>query len=85
VSEQRRDTMRLVTRFSAGTLELGIAVAVGIGIGYLLDTKVFGGRTTPWFTLFWLLCGVVAGFRSLIRVVRQLQEEGERDGNGNPP
>ncbi len=77
--------MRLVTRFSAGTLELGISVAIGVGIGYFLDTRVFGGRTAPWFTLFWLLCGVVAGFRSLLRVLRQLQEEGERDGNENSP
>mgnify|MGYP005842833953 CR=1 FL=1 len=85
MSSQRRETMRLVTRVSAGTLELGLSVAVGAGIGYLLDTRVFGGRTTPWLTLFWLLCGVIAGFRSLLRVMRELEREGEQEGNGNPP
>lgn len=85
MSSQRRETMRLVTRVSAGTLELGLSVAVGAGIGYVLDTQVFDGRTTPWLTLFWLLCGVFAGFRSLLRVMRELQREGEQEGNGNPP
>ncbi|MEW6490638.1 MAG: AtpZ/AtpI family protein [Thermodesulfobacteriota bacterium] len=85
MSSQRREAMRLVTRVSAGTLELGLSVAVGAGIGYVLDTQVFGGRTTPWLTLFWLLCGVIAGFRSLLRVMRELQREGEQEGNGNPP
>jgi F0F1-type ATP synthase assembly protein I len=85
VTSQRRDTVRLVTQFSAGTLEMGLSVAVGAGIGYVLDTVVFAGRTTPWLTLFWLLCGVVAGFRSLFRVLRKLQKEGEQEGNDNPP
>ncbi len=84
MSSQRRDTLRLVTKFSAGTLEMGISVAVGAGIGYVLDTRVFGGRTTPWLTLFWLLCGVIAGFRSLLRVLRRLQqEEGGQGGDGD--
>lgn len=78
--EQRRDNLRLVTQYSAGTLELGVSVAVGAGIGYWLDS-VF--HTAPWLTLFWLLCGVVAGFRSLLRVARRLEkdeEETNRDG-----
>jgi F0F1-type ATP synthase assembly protein I len=58
---------------------------VGAAIGYVLDTQVFEGRTAPWLTLFWLLCGVVAGFRSLLRVLRNLQQEGDQEGHGNPP
>lgn len=85
VSSERRTTLRLVTHVSAGTLELGLSVAAGAGIGYVLDTVVFDGRTTPWLTLFWLLCGVIAGFRSLFRVLRRLQQDGEQEGNGNPP
>lgn len=82
---QRRENLRLVTQFSAGALELGMSVAVGAGIGYVLDTVVFQKRTAPWFTLFWLLCGVFAGFRSLIRVVRRLESEGDgRDRDGRP-
>lgn len=76
-------TLHLITHFSAGTLEMGVSVAVGIGIGYWLDS-IFG--TSPWLMLFWLVAGVVAGFRSLIRVVRRLeQEEGRKERDGNAP
>ncbi len=78
-----RETRRLVTEFSAGTLELGVSVAVGVGIGYWLDSAL---GTAPWMTLFWLLCGTVAGFRSLLRVVRKLERaEARKDRDGNTP
>lgn len=81
--KNRRDTVRLVTDYSAATLELGLSVAIGAGLGYWLDS-VF--HTAPWLTLFWLLCGVVAGFRSLYRVVRRLEEREARDNRerGDP-
>jgi ATP synthase protein I len=69
-----------MTQYSAGTLELGVSVAAGAGLGYWLDS-VF--HTAPWLTLFWLLCGVIAGFRSLLRVARRLEKaEGETDQDG---
>jgi ATP synthase protein I len=74
--KNRRETMRQITDYSAATLELGVAVAVGVGIGYWLDS-IF--HTAPWLTLVWLLLGVVAGFRSLYRVVRRLEEREARD------
>jgi ATP synthase protein I len=73
---ERGKTARAVTEYSAGTLELGISVAIGIGIGYALD-RYFG--TAPWLTLAWLLCGVVAGFRSLFRVAKRLERQDEED------
>lgn len=80
VNSERRETVRVVTQYSAGALELGVSVAVGAGLGYWLDSMF---DTAPWLTLFWLLCGVVAGFRSLLRVVRRLEKaEGQRDGDG---
>lgn len=83
MSDRDPGTLKLITKFSAGTLEMGVSVAVGIGIGYWLDS-IFG--TSPWLTLLWLLAGVVAGFRSLFRVVKKLeQEEALRDRDGNTP
>ena len=67
-------TARKVTEYSAGTLELGISVAIGIGIGYAMD-RYFD--TAPWLTLFWLICGVFAGFRSLFRVAKRLERQDE--------
>lgn len=81
MSAKSRGTARLITQYSAGALELGISVAVGAGIGYWLDSVL---DTAPWMTLLWLLAGVIAGFRSLIRVVKKLEEEEAlRDQDGN--
>lgn len=83
MSARDNGPLHLITHFSAGTLEMGVSVAVGIGIGYWLDS-VFD--TAPWLTLFWLAAGVVAGFRALIRVVRRLEhEEGRKERDGNAP
>jgi len=83
MASQGRETLRLITRFSAGTMELGVSVAVGVAIGYGLDSLL---GTAPWFTLFWLLAGSVAGFRSLIRVAKKLaEEEGREDRDGSSP
>ncbi|MDP2798974.1 MAG: AtpZ/AtpI family protein [Deltaproteobacteria bacterium] len=54
---------------------IGIAMAasvfVGLGMGYLIDNKVFGGRTSPWFTIIFLILGIVAGFRNLVRLAKR--------------
>jgi ATP synthase protein I len=43
-------------------LEMGVAAAIGFGIGYWLDGR-FG--TTPWLQIIFLLFGVAAGFKGL--------------------
>ncbi|GAB6061765.1 MAG: AtpZ/AtpI family protein [Candidatus Dadabacteria bacterium] len=79
----RRETVRLITHVSAGTLELGMSVAIGAGIGYALDTWL---GTGPWMTLFWLVCGVIAGFRSLVRVLRNLERaEAQKEDDADAP
>ncbi len=79
----RRETVQLITHVSAGTLELGVSVAIGAGIGYALDSWL---GTDPWMTLLWLVAGVIAGFRSLIRVLQSLERaEGQKEDDGNAP
>jgi len=80
MSSDSGDTMRALTKYSAGALEMGVSVVVGLAIGYSLDNW-FG--TTPWMSLFWLACGTVAGFRSLYRMAKKLEREeseGEQGG-----
>jgi len=54
---------------------IGIAMAasvfVGLGMGYSIDNKVFGGRTSPWFTIIFLILGIIAGFRNLVRLAKR--------------
>jgi ATP synthase protein I len=48
--------------------EMGIAVAIGAGIGYLLDSWL---GTKPWFLIAFLLFGVAAGFKGMFSAARR--------------
>lgn len=61
-----------VARYSTIGLEMGLAVAVGVGIGYYID-KWLGTR--PLFLIVFLVFGVIAGFRSLYRALKRMERE----------
>jgi ATP synthase protein I len=59
-------------------LEMGVAVVIGLGIGYYLDREF---ATQPALTLVGLGVGVAAGFKALFRVARQAKRmAGESNG-----
>ncbi|HET7501190.1 MAG TPA: AtpZ/AtpI family protein [Kofleriaceae bacterium] len=47
-------------------LELGLSVVVGVLFGMWLDGKL---GTQPWLMLVFLILGLVAGFRNVLRAV----------------
>jgi ATP synthase protein I len=49
-------------------LELGLAVALGLLVGWYLDQRL---GTAPWMMLLWLAFGLAAGFRGVLRAVRE--------------
>ena len=70
-----------LVRQSAGALEVGVSVVVGLAIGYALDNWL---GTTPWMSIFWLCCGVAAGMRSLYRLAKKLEQEDEEQPPSSP-
>ena len=64
--------IKQIAMYSTLGLEMGLSVAVGVGIGYYLDKWL---KTEPWFLIIFLLFGVVAGFRSLYRAAKRLQKD----------
>jgi ATP synthase protein I len=64
---------------------MGLCVAIGAGIGYWLDSR-FG--TKPWLLLFFLLCGIAAGFKAVFDAAKRAgkdvaasnPQESEEDG-----
>ncbi len=68
-------------QYSAIGIEMAAAVAVGGLIGYWLD-DYFG--TEPWMLFFWLLCGIIAGFRSLYRITVKVKKEQEKNDTEGP-
>src|SRR3954466_9354536 len=85
IAPAARKTKRAYNALSASSvgLELGIAVIVGVLGGMWLDNR-FG--TTPWLMLLFLVFGLVAGFRNVLRAVERAEKaaaiEDREDGRG---
>ena len=70
--------MMKAMKYSVIGIEMAVSVAVGGLIGYWLDTKL---GTEPWMFIFWLICGLFAGFRSLYRMSKQFLKESKQNEN----
>ncbi|MEW6595408.1 MAG: AtpZ/AtpI family protein [Thermodesulfobacteriota bacterium] len=71
MTNNRKEMMRLLAEFSTIGMAVAFSIFIGVGIGYLLDHKVFGGRTSPWLTLIFLGFGIAAAFKNLYTMARR--------------
>ena len=55
-------------------LEVGLSVVVGFLIGTWLDEWF---ETEPWFLLIFGIAGIIAGYRSMFRMVKRMQSDTE--------
>jgi ATP synthase protein I len=70
-----KDNKRLykqLLRCSSIGLEMGFSVAIGLGIGYLLD---YYFNTKPWFLLIFFFVGIAAAFRSLFSMIKNIGQD----------
>ena len=61
-------------------LELGLSVVVGFLIGSWLDDWL---ETKPWLLLVFGVAGIMAGYRSIFRLVKKVQADSEQ-GHDSP-
>ena len=66
--------------YSSMGLELGLSVVVGFLIGSWLDDWL---DTKPWFLLVFGVAGIMAGYRSIFRLVKKVQADSEQ-GHDSP-
>jgi len=71
MTDNRKDMMRLLAQFSTIGMSVAFSIFIGVGIGYYLDHKVFGGKTSPWLTLIFLGFGVAAAFKNMYDMARR--------------
>jgi len=69
-----------VSRYGTVGLELGFSVAIGVLGGYYLDRWL---NTSPWLTIFLLLCGVAAGFKRVYQALKELEREQDEEDAGS--
>ena len=60
--------------YSSMGLEVGLSVVVGFLMGTWLDEWL---ETAPWFLLIFGIAGVIAGYRSMFRMVKRMQSDTE--------
>lgn len=70
MAEPPREKPLLKQLLEASTvgIQLVLSTFVGFGMGYFLD-RFLG--TSPWLTVIFLILGIFAGFRELLRVARR--------------
>jgi ATP synthase protein I len=69
-------------RYSTVGLEMGLSVVIGLFVGQWLD-GYFG--TEPILLLVFLLFGMAAGFRSIFRLARRMNDPEEENKTGKDP
>ena len=61
---------------------IGIEIIVALGLGWYIGSRIDRRlHTVPWFTIFFVLLGVGAAIKAMVRVVRQYQKDTSDEGN----
>jgi ATP synthase protein I len=68
----------LVSKYGTIGLEMGICVFLGVVFGAYLDKYL---HTEPWLTIVFTLFGIIAGFKSLFKLARNLMREESKKAN----
>ena len=75
MSEDRREMFRQLAIYSHVGMTFVFSILVGFGMGWLIDNKVFNGRTAPYLTFVFLGLGIIAGFRQLWELTRTIKDD----------
>ena len=75
MSKESREMFKLLSVYSHIGMTIVFSIFIGLGIGWYLDNKVFDGKTAPYLTVIFLGFGIVAGFRSLWRLKKSIENE----------
>ncbi len=77
LSEDKREVVKSLISYSSLGLEMGLCVAIGIGIGYFLD-RFF--HTSPYLTIIFMIFGIIAAMRTIYQLLeKKIEKENERD------
>lgn len=68
--ENVKRLVSLMGHYGAIGLQMGLSVAIGLVIGLALDRYL---GTAPWMALIFLILGVIAGFRALFQLLKEIQ------------
>ena len=74
----KREVLTSFLAYGSLGLEMGLCVAIGLGMGYYLDHYF---KTAPILTLVFLAFGLAAGMKALYRTWKKAERESENTDN----
>lgn len=66
----KREFLRYLGILSTVGVNLVVSTFVGFALGYFVLDKFLG--TFPWFTIIFLILGIIAGFKYLFKVTKKI-------------
>jgi ATP synthase protein I len=78
LSQDKREVVKSLLSYSSLGIEMGLCVAIGIGMGYYLD-KYF--ETSPYLTITFMIFGIIAAMKTIYQLMKKLEKENERNKN----
>jgi ATP synthase protein I len=78
LSQDKREVVKSLLSYSSLGIEMGLCVAIGIGMGYYLD-RYF--ETSPYLTIIFMIFGIIAAMKTIYQLMKKLERENERDKN----
>lgn len=74
----KKENFTSLIHYSSVGLEMGLCVVIGITLGYFLD-KYF--QTSPYLTLLFMLFGIAAAVKTILRLIKQVAKDDERNND----
>jgi ATP synthase protein I len=71
-ANSKKETFTSLLRYSTLGIEMGVSLAVGLGIGYFLDSYF---HTKPLLTVIFMLLGIVAGLKRLYSIWKKMEKD----------
>jgi ATP synthase protein I len=71
MKKETKRSLRELAYYSSLGLSVSLAIFIGLAVGIYLDRRF---ETSPWFTLIFLVIGIIAGFRNIAIVIRRTRK-----------
>jgi ATP synthase protein I len=68
MKKETKRALRELAYYSSLGLSVALAIFIGLAVGVYLDRRF---ATAPWFTLIFLVLGIIGGFRNIAIVIRK--------------
>jgi ATP synthase protein I len=71
MKKETKRSLRELAYYSSLGLSVSLSIFIGLAVGVYLDRRF---DTSPWFTLIFLVLGILAGFRNIGLAIKKARK-----------